>query len=302
MYRNTNVKEIAEYINLDYEGKNIEINGVSPFNGIVNNTVSFTLNKEINQNKIALVIVTLDAVIQSNNLTIIRSKNPRYIFAKVTQFLRKYQSKQIHKLALVDRAAELDPDVSIGPFSIIEAGVKVLKGTVIEGRVTVKEGVEIGSECILKTGAVIGEDGFGFGFDNEKTALKINHSGSVIIGNQVEIGTNTVICSGTICPTKICDFVKIDDLVFIAHNCQIGEKTIIVAGAVVSGSVIIGRRCWIGPNASIINGVSIADEVTIGIGAIITKSITSSSKYMGLNSLPLRQLAALKRRIRFSEQ
>ena len=113
----------------------------------------------------------------------------------------------------------------------------------------------------------------------------------------MEVGTNSVICSGTIEPTCIGNFVKIDDLVFIAHNCKIGEKTIITASAQLSGSVIIGKCCWIGPNSSINNGLSIGDGVTIGIGAIITEDILPFSKFMSLNALPLRRLIALKRRI-----
>jgi UDP-3-O-[3-hydroxymyristoyl] glucosamine N-acyltransferase len=297
MYRNSNAQEISNFLNLPYEGKNIDIFGVSPFNQLKSNTVSFSNNKIIEKNENALLIVPTDSKIIIDGPTILRSTNPRYTFAKITQFIKSIQSKYIHKYAVVDLSAEIDINVGIGPYTVIEAGVRVLRGTEIAGHVTLKAGIEIGYDCILKSGTVVGEDGFGFGFDSDGRAIKINHSGGVLIGNNVEIGSNSIICSGTICPTKINDFVKIDDLVFIAHNCHVGYGSIIAAGAVLCGSVSIGKLCWIGPNSSIINGISIADNVTIGIGSIITKEIARSSKYMSLAALPLRDLVALKKRM-----
>ena len=95
---------------------------------------------------------------------------------------------------------------------------------------------------MIKSGAIIGDQGFGFGFSHDKTPQRIPHNGGVIVGDNVEVGANNVICSGTFNPTIIEDHVKLDDLVFIAHNCKIGNKTMI-ACAQLSGSVSIGSSC-----------------------------------------------------------
>ena len=117
---------------------------------------------------------------------------------------------------------------------------------------------------MIKSGAIIGDQGFGFGFSDDKTPQRIPHNGGVIVGDNVEVGSNIVICSGTFNPTIIEDNVKLDDLVFIAHNCKIGNKTMIAAGAVICGSVTVGSNCWVGPNSCVIDMISIGDNTKIG--------------------------------------
>ena len=95
--------------------------------------------------------------------------------------------------------------------------------------------------------------------------------------------------------------VKIDDQVHIGHNCTIGENTIIAACSEISGSVNIGKNCWIAPNSSIIQKVKIGDNVTIGIGSIVTKNIESNKKIMGLESLELKPLIKVKKRIEYGK-
>jgi UDP-3-O-[3-hydroxymyristoyl] glucosamine N-acyltransferase len=96
------------------------------------------------------------------------------------------------------------------------------------------------------------------------------------MGNNIEVGALTCICRGTIDDTLIGDNVKIDDHVFIAHNVQIGENSVVIAGAEVSGSVKIGKNSWIGPQSTIINGVEIGESSMVGIGAVVTKPVTNN--------------------------
>jgi len=144
-------------------------------------------------------------------------------------------------------------------------------------------------------------DGFGFDFEEDGTPVRIPHIGNVIIGNNVEIGAKNTIARGTIDNTVIANNVKIDDQVHIAHNCFIGNNTIITACVEISGSVTIGENCWIGPNCSIIQKVTIGDNTTIGIGSIITKDIEANKKIMGLESLELRPLLKVKKRIEYGK-
>ena len=123
----------------------------------------------------------------------------------------------------------------------------------------------------------------------------------MLLGSNVEIGANSSVARGSINNTIIENDVKIDDQVHIAHNCYISKNTIITAGAKLAGSVKIGKNCWIGVNSSIIQKVIIGDNSIIGIGAIITNDIEKNKKIMGLNSVELKSLVRLKRRIKYGK-
>ena len=296
------VKEISKFLNLPFEGENISINGVSSYNDLQPGKLSFTNADVIDEDICALVLCRETAVIKTNNITVIRVPNPRYCFAKISsEYLAKSSGYTIHQSSIIDPSVDLPENIEIGPFSLIEPNVKIGSNTRIGSQVKLYKGTEIGRDCVIKSGSIVGGQGFGFGFSDDKTPQRIPHNGGVIIGDNVEIGANNVVCSGTFSPTIIQDHVKLDDLVFIAHNCKIGNKTMIAACAQLSGSVSIGSGCWIGPNCSIINQVNIGDNVTVGIGSVITKSIEDKVKVMGLNALPLKELLRAKKRINYGK-
>jgi UDP-3-O-[3-hydroxymyristoyl] glucosamine N-acyltransferase LpxD len=295
VYRKTSVSEIAGFLCLKYEGVNITINGVSSYSDIKDGTLCFTNANLIKSNKHALLICNNSAVVESSTLSIIRLNHPRYAFAQITSdFLITKPKQFIHDTVIIHPHTDIAENVGIGPFSIIEVGVKIGKNSSIGNHVTLKAGTEIGENTIIKSGSIIGDQGFGFGFSENKEPKRINHSGGVIIGDEVEVGANSVICSGTIQPTILENYVKIDDLVLIAHNCHIGSMTMIISGAVVCGSVSIGSRSWIGPNSSIIDGKSVGSNVKIGIGAVITEDVMDGTKMMGINALPLKKLVKVR--------
>ena len=200
--------------------------------------------------------------------------NPRLAFARVVEkYFLPVDVVGVAPTAHVDSTALLGVSVSIGRFSTIGAGVTLGDRTHIRDHVVIAAGTTIGADCLIKSHSVIGEEGFGFEIDAAGTPIRIPHIGSVVIGSEVEVGAGTVVARGTLGSTRIGDRVKIDDLVFIAHNAQVGDDTLIIANAEISGSVRIGRRCWIGPSASIINAVTIGDDALVGIGAVVTKSV-----------------------------
>lgn len=133
--------------------------------------------------------------------------------------------------------------------------------------------VRIGTNVRVKDYAVIGQDGFAFEPDESGAYVRIPHTGGVEIGDNVEIGACTVIARGTIGDTVIGNGVKIDDRCFIAHNVKIGQNTLVIAGAEISGSVHIGEGCWIGPNACVREGLTIGDRSLVGIGAVVVKNV-----------------------------
>lgn len=141
--------------------------------------------------------------------------------------------------------------------------------------------------CVIKSCAVIGEGGFGFERDEPGTPVRLVHLGTIIIGNNVEIGGLTTVCRGTLGNTIIEDFVKIDDHVHIDHNVKVGQAAMVIACAEVSGGVEVGEQSWIGPNASVIQQVQIGVKAVVGIGANVIKDVENDATVAGNPAKPL---------------
>lgn len=203
--------------------------------------------------------------------------NPRLAFARYTGLIAgdRYLGG-IHQTALVDESTFVHPSVHIGPFTVVESGCFLAENVVLESHVVVKSGSEIGIGSWVRSHSVLGGPGFGFESDESGVAIRIHHFGRVLIGSNVEIGSNTVIARGTIDATVIGDNVKIDDHVFIAHNAKIGARSMIIAGAEVSGSVEIGEDCWIAPQVTILNGVKVGSRSFVGLGSVVIRDLPES--------------------------
>jgi UDP-3-O-[3-hydroxymyristoyl] glucosamine N-acyltransferase len=175
----------------------------------------------------------------------------------------------------------------VGEGTQLHAGVQIGEDVVI-GRdcilhrgVVINDGVRVGDRCIFQSGAVIGSDGFGFQ-PTPNGWVKVPQVGSVVIGDDVEIGANTTVDRGAIDDTVIGNGVKIDNLVQIAHNVRIGEHSAIAGLAGVAGSAIIGKRCMIGGDSKLIGHLEICDDVVVSAGTVITESIAEKGRYTGL--------------------
>ena len=223
--------------------------------------------------------------------------DPYLAFAKISSLFFKSSIKsEVHKTAYVEKSSKIDRSCYIGPSSSIGAncligkyvqigsnvsiGDNVVIGSnvIIRSNVTLESNTQIGDNCQISSGVRIGNDGFGFAKDVDGSWFKIPHTGKVIIGKDVDIGSNTTIDRGAIENTIIEDGVKIDNLVQIAHNCFIGENTIIAGCVGIAGSAKIGKNCMIG-GASMIKGhLEIADGTIISGGTGIGKSIKIKGK------------------------
>ena len=202
------------------------------------------------------------------------SDNPRLDFARVVQeFFVPKAVPGIAETVRIGRNVLLGKDVTIGEYSVIGNDVVIGDGTEIRHHVVIGDNTLIGRDCLIKSNTVIGEEGFGFERDERGVPIRIPHLGKVIIGNNVEIGASTVIARGTLDDTVIKNNVKIDDQVFIAHNVFVGECSMIIACAEISGSAHIGEMTWLGPNCSVMNGISIGSNCFIGLGTVVTKSL-----------------------------
>ena len=200
--------------------------------------------------------------------------------AVVAASARVAASAQIDAHAVVGSDCTIGADVVIGAGTVLGTNVEVGQGTRLGPRVTLLDGVRVGARCILHSGVVIGADGFGFAPDRGAWH-KIPQVGSVVIGDDVEIGANTTIDRGTIEDTVIEDGVKLDNLVQIAHNVRLGEHTIMAAMSGVAGSTKVGKRCMIGGGVVMINQLTICDDVMFTFRSVVTRSVDEPGTYSG---------------------
>jgi UDP-3-O-[3-hydroxymyristoyl] glucosamine N-acyltransferase len=201
---------------------------------------------------------------RSSNLSIASTAN--VIGVSIADYCGVGERSYIGEGSVLQRNVQVGRDVSIGRNCMIFPGVVIY------------DGVRIGDRCVIHANTVIGSDGFGF--QPTKTGwLKVPQVGSVVIGDDVEIGANCAIDRGAIEDTTIGNGVKIDNLVQVAHNVRIGDHTAIAGCAGVAGSVTIGARCMIGGAAMIAGHLEICDDVIISAATLISESIATPGRY-----------------------
>ena len=243
-----------------------------------------------------IAIVNNDFVAEQalpETLTLIRVADARQAFAKLLEAYNQFRMNKvgIDPTAVISSSAKIGANVYIGAKAVIGDHVTIGDNTKIHPNVTVNDATRIGNNtiiypgvviyhdcvignnCILQSGTIIGGDGFGFQPNSENNYTKVPHIGNVIIEDHVEIGANTTIDRATLGSTIIRKGVKLDNLIQVAHNCEIGENTVIAAQTGVAGSTKIGRDCLIGGQVGIVGHLVIGNRVKIaaqsGIGSNI---------------------------------
>ena len=229
--------------------------------------------------------------------------NPYLAFAIVSRLFddAPRQPAGIHPSAHVDSSARVHATAAVGPCAVVGAdavlaartavgagacigeGVRLGEGTVVHANATLCHGVRVGRRCVVHSGAVIGADGFGFTPDRDGRLQAIAQLGGVAIGDDVCVGAGTAIDRGTIADTVIRDGVKIDNLVQIGHNCDIGEHTLICGCVGIVGSTKVGRHCVLAGGAGIAGDgpVELADGVWLGAVPTARRSIPKPGVYQG---------------------
>lgn len=293
-------QQIAEAIGGKIEGNpNIEVSSLSKIEEGKPGSLSFLANPKYAQfiysTNASIVIVNNDFDAEQDiSATLIRVTDAYSAFAGLLEMYQKAKAIDpvVSDRASIDPSAKIGENVYIGEFVSIGKNVqigdntfifpnssignncKIGNDTVINGGVHIYDECVVGNQCTIHAGAVIGSDGFGFAPQDDKNYKKIPQIGNVIVEDRVEIGSNTTIDRATLGSTIIRRGVKIDNLIQIAHNVEIGENTVIAAQTGISGSTKIGRNCMIGGQVGIIGHLIIADEVKIAAQSGIGKSIT----------------------------
>ena len=263
--------------------------------------IAFLSNKkyqeQLSQTNASAVILAKDSVEQCPTNALVMD-NPYLGFARIAQLLdtTPAPAEDIHATAVIASSASIGNNVSIGANTVIEsevviednvklgAGCFIGKGAIIKANttmwanVTIYHKVKIGSNCLIQANTVIGSDGFGYA-NHEGQWIKIPQLGSVIIGNNVEIGASTTIDRGALEDTIIKDGVILDNQIQIAHNVVIGENTAMAACSVVAGSTTIGKHCTIAGLVGINGHIEIADGCVFTGMTMVTKNMNKSGIY-----------------------
>lgn len=189
--------------------------------------------------------------------------------------------------SVIEKNAVIGENTSLGTNVYVGEDVKIGKNVQIYSGVKIYHSCEIGDNCIIHANVVIGSDGFGFAPQEDGTYKKIHQLGIVIIEDDVEIGANTTVDRGTMGPTIIRKGVKLDNLIQIAHNVEVGENTVIAAQSGIAGSAKLGKNIRIGGQVAIVGHISIADGAQFqgktGVGSSITKE---NSSWWGIPAIP----------------
>ena len=264
-------RQIADLIGGKVEGnEQASIHTFAKIEEGMEGAITFLSNPKYTQyiyeTKATIVLVNEDLQLEHPvNCTLIRVKNAYECVAKLMQMYAQSLPKKtgVDPLAFVSPSAQIGKDVYIGPFTYVGEGVKIGDNTRIFPNVTIYDGCQIGKNVTIHAGAVIGADGFGFA-PNQEGYEKIPQLGVVIIEDNVEIGANTCIDRSTMGQTIIHQGVKLDNLIQVAHNCEIGENTVMSAQAGMAGSTKIGAWCMVGGQAGFSGHIQVADRTMIG--------------------------------------
>lgn len=286
----------------------------------------------------SIAIVSNDFVAEQalpSTLTLIRVADAYGAFAKLLEAYNQFRQPApgIHPSAVIDEGAKIGEGVYIGPLVYVAAGASVGNGCQINAGCSMATGVvlgektvlfsgvriyndcKIGSHCTLHSGVIIGGDGFGFAPNSENNYNKVPQIGNVILEDHVEVGSNTTIDRATLGSTIIRRGVKLDNLIQVAHNVEIGENTVIAAQTGIAGSTRIGKNCMIGGQVGIVGHITIADGTKIaaqsGVGSEIKEPNTIlqgspafgimdyKKSYVGFRKLPelMGEIQSLKKEI-----
>jgi len=305
-------KKLAELVNGKIEGEEETlISKASKIEEAGPGSIAFLSNPKYEHyaytTKASILLVAKDFVAKEPiNSTLIRVED---VYNSVSFLLKQFGQQEIKSgisdKAVVEESAQVADSAYIGAFTIIGKSANIGKGTQIEGQVTVGDNVkignnvriypgvriykncEIGDNCVLHSNVVIGSDGFGFAPNTDGSYSKVPQIGNVILEADVEIGSNTCIDRATMGSTIVRKGAKIDNLIMVAHNVEIGANSVIAAQTGIAGSAKVGSNCIIGGQVGIAGHLKIANGSQIQAQSGINKSIKQENqKWYGSPIMP----------------
>ncbi len=308
------LKDLAEYLSATLNGDpNYPITGIGGLDEASDTDISFLANPRYNdsmlRSKAGAICVGQDVPLHENKNLLI-CENPSQSFQKLIELFisplpKNSFAQGIHPTAVIDPTATIAPDADIGPYCVIGASVvigprsKLIAHVFVDSQchigsdcliyshVTIRERSHIGSRVTLQPGAVIGSCGFGYVTSSHGLHNKLQQLGNVIIEDDVEIGANTTIDRARFQNTKISLGSKIDNLVQIGHNVEIGKHNLIVSQVGIAGSSKTGDYVVLGGQVGVVGHVEIASQTLVGAKAGISKNIQKPGRYTGVPLQPI---------------
>ncbi len=297
------LKDLAERLGGEITGDpSLELTGLNTIEDAGSGDITFLANKKYEKylatTGASAVIVDTKITIDRGDLALLRMKDPYFGFVQCLHLFFEnvpQGGKGRHPDCTIDESADIHEDAWIAARAVVGKNSRIgeasvdLEGCVIaddviigdnvtiEPNVTILGGTRIGNRVIIHAGATVGTDGFGFAPVGERY-VKIPQVGHVIVEDDVEIGANTCIDRGTLGPTVIRQGAKLDNLIQIAHNVDVGENTVIAAQTGISGSTTLGKHVLIGGQVGLVGHLDIGDNVTFGAQAGVSKSIDEPGK------------------------
>ena len=299
-------KQIAEFVGGRVEGdENATVSSLAKIEEGRKGAISFLSNPKylhyIYETQSSVVLINEDVELEKAiQPTLIRVKNAYESVARLLQLYESMKPKKtgIDPLAFVSPKAQVGNNAYIGAFAYIGDGAVIGDGTQIYPNTYVGDGVKIGAECLIyphvsiyqgcclgnrvtiHSGSVIGADGFGFA-PNQEGYEKIPQIGIVVIEDDVEIGANTCIDRSTMGQTVIRKGVKLDNLIQVAHNCEIGENTVMSAQVGVAGSTKVGAWCMFGGQVGLAGHITVGDKVFLGAQSGVPSALEGGQTLIG---------------------
>jgi len=290
------LKEICEYLEIECPNVDKKIIGINTLTDANENEISFLENKKYekylaNTKAGAVLIRKEDADKLPKNVIALITDEPYLKLALLTKLFvlapwedggyKINESAKIDGSVRIGKGAKIGKNVVIMPNAVIGPFVEIDEGSIIYPNVTIYRDTKIGKNVTIHAGSVIGSDGFGYAHTKDGKHIKIYHLGKVVIEDEVEIGANTTIDRAVFGETIIKRGTKIDNLVQIGHNCEIGEYSILVSQVGLSGSTKLGRNVVMGGQSATAGHLEIAPFTTIAARGGVTKSIKKSGVYSG---------------------
>ena len=281
-------KQIAEFIHGRIEGdENTTVSSFAKIEEGKEGALSFLSNPKylpyVYNTKSSIIIINNDVKLEHpTSATLIRVPNAYKSVIELLKLYASFQTKEtgVSELAFISPKVTIGKNATIYPFVYIGDNVTIGDDVTIYANVSIYSGCKIGNRVIVHSGSVIGSDGFGF-MPEDDGYEKVPHIGTVIIEDDVEIGANTCIDRGTIDATIIHQGVKLDNLVHIAHNAEIGANTVMSAQVGIAGSTKIGEWCMFGGQVGVAGHITIGDKVLLGAQSGVPTSIKDGQQLIG---------------------
>ncbi len=290
---------------------NIRLTGFAPANAAKPGDLTFAENEMYfkTAEESAASAILIDKEFTSTRKTLLKVPNARIAFAKVLPLFFPEQkfAPGVHETAVVAETAQVDPTAHIGPHCVVAAKAKIGRGVILQGgnhvgagstigdgshlfpNVVLYANTQVGQRVRIHAGSVVGSDGFGYVFDSG-VHRKVPQIGNVIIHDDVEIGANVTIDRGALGPTTIGKGTKIDNLVQIAHNVQIGEHSLVIAQVGIAGSTKIGNYTTLAGQVGLAGHLKIGNKVIIAAQSGVMSNIGDGEKWFGSPAQPDRQM------------